>query len=198
MKPEVWNSLFKRGFITLALATVIIFIISEGVYFLRKDKISREPQVIQLTIPPGTAAQVDKGESVTNIPQRMIFVTGDTLLVYNADDVAHELGPLWIPPGKNASLKLDLASDFSYSCSFTPSKYLGLTVKEATTWKTRLVALFYGVPPLWMFFLVYSFVLVPMKSDESDPQAVAAGKDFQPEWGWRQFEDEQDPPRHNT
>lgn len=193
MKQEVWNAIFKRAIVLLLVATVIMFAISEGVYLLRKDRISRPPQEIDLTIPAGAAARVEQGQALEDIPRQMIFVVGDTLVVNNEDDVAHELGPLWIPPGHTASLNLELVSDFSYSCSFTPSKYLGLTVKEATTWKTRLAALAYGVPPLFMFFMVYSFVLWPIKTgDPDESNDGSSGQNFQPEWGWAQFEDDHD------
>lgn len=198
MKPEVWNAIFKRAIVMLLAATVIMFVITEGVYLLRKDRVSRSPQVIELTIPAGTADRVEQGQALEEIPRQMIFVVGDTLLVNNQDDVAHELGPLWVPPGRSASLNLELVSDFSYSCSFTPSKYLGLTVKEATTWKTRLVALGYGVPPLFMFFMVYSFVIWPLKTgDQTEVEEDPAGQKFQPQWGWRQFEEDHDLPGPN-
>lgn len=191
MKPEIWNAIIKRSILLLILAGIIMFAISEGVYLLRKDRISRSPEVIELTIPLGTAQQVEQGRVVSDIPREMIFVVGDVLVVHNKDTEPHELGPLWIPPLRSASLNLDNASEYSYSCSFTPSKYLGLTVQEATTWKTRLLALWYGVPPLFMFFLVYSFLIWPINKEEKTSEA---NNQFQPEWGWRQYEDEEQLP----
>lgn len=193
MKSEMWNSILKRAAILLLVATIIIFGISEAVYLLQKERISRAPQVIELTIPKGAASQIKQGQALDEIPRKMIFVVGDTLLVNNLDDVAHELGPLWIPPGSSASLDLQIESAYSFSCSFTPSKYLGLTVKEATTWRTRLAALGYGVPPLFMLFFVYSFVIWPVKKEEElEGDKKLENDDFQPEWGWRnQYEDDQ-------
>jgi hypothetical protein len=200
MKPEVWQDLIKRSVLLFLLAAAIMLAISEGVYRLRKDRISRAPQVITLDIPAGTHERVAVGQALAEIPRQMIFVVGDTLVVNNRDSVAHELGPLWVPPGKTASLNLELVSDFTYSCSFTPSKYLGLTVKEATTWKTRLAALWYGAPPLFMFFLVYSFLVWPMSKGESasdvkqgEPANDEHANYYRPEWGWRKYEDDSDP-----
>ncbi len=193
MSEDVWNDLFKRAAILLVLATVLMFAISEGVYLLRKDRISRAPMEIRLVIPEGASQSVAAGQPVSSIPEKMIFVIGDTLVVQNNDTTAHELGPLWIPPGRSASLNLDMESEFAYTCSFSTTNYLGLTVKEATTWKTRLIGLWYGVPPLFMVFLVYSYLVYPIKSSKSDSeQSQAEGNLYQPEWGWRQYEEFQD------
>lgn len=195
MAPEVWKDLIKRSVLLLLLACAIMLAISEAVYLLREeDRVSRAPEVITLNIPEGTSERVEAGQALADIPRQMIFVVGDTLVVNNQDVVPHELGPLWVPPGKSASLNLELVSDFTYSCSFTPSKYLGLTVKEATTWMTRLTALWYGAPPLFMFFLVYSFLIWPLKKDDKDNQEEPdSGSHYRPEWGWRRFEDDNEP-----
>jgi hypothetical protein len=166
MKPEVWNAILKRSAILLFFSTLLMFLINEGVHLLRQDRVSRAPQIIQLDIPEGTAQKVASGQSIDDLPKNMIFVVGDTLQVNNLDTDAHELGPLWIPPGSSATLNLEMVSDFAYSCSFNTTQYMGLTVREATTFTTRLVGLWYGVPPLFMFFMVYSFVIWPIKSKE--------------------------------
>jgi hypothetical protein len=95
----------------------------------------------------------------------MTFVLGDTLVVKNEDLVDHQLGPLWIPPKTKASLVLDAAQRYAYSCSFKTTRYLGLNVKQATTWQTRVVGLGFAVPPTTMFFFIYSLVLWPLNPD---------------------------------
>jgi hypothetical protein len=99
-------------------------------------------------------------------------VVGDTLVVHNLDHTSHELGPIWVPPGTSGSLVLGEANDFIFNCSFQNSKFLGLTVREATTWTSRLSALWYGTPPIWMFLLVYSFVLFPIKREEENDRDI--------------------------
>lgn len=197
MKPEVWKDFIKRSVLLFLLAAGIMLAISEAVYLLREDRISRAPEVITLDIPAGASERVQSGQALEEIPRQMIFVVGDTLVVNNRDSVPHELGPLWVPAGKSASLNLELASDFTYSCSFTPAKVFGLTVKEATTWMTRLTALWYGAPPLFMFFLVYSYLLWPVnkgakaaEKTEADPPEEDNSNYYRPEWGWRRFEDD--------
>lgn len=162
MNPYVIPFL-RRFLFLLAISAALILLISEVSYRLQREDISRDPTTIELVIPAGTAAKIAKGESPASIPEEMIFVVGDVLLVKNEDDQDHELGPLWIPAGKSASMVLEQESDFSYSCSFQPSRYFNLTVKSAITWSDRLAALWYGVPPTVMFLMVYSFVVKPFK-----------------------------------
>jgi hypothetical protein len=161
----------KRFLFLAAVSAVLVLGVSELAYRLQREDTSRAPKTVELIIPAGTAEQVAAGETAPSIPEEMIFVLGDTLLVRNEDSVDHQLGPLWIPVGKTASLLLDQASDYAYSCSFQPSQYMGLTVREAVTWKSRLAALWYGGPPTLMFLLVYSFVVRPL---DSQPKAKAS------------------------
>jgi hypothetical protein len=163
------RSTIKKGLVRLALTFVVAFALvwigSEvAFYFLRGDT-DRPPEEVELVIPAGTAAKVEAGEPVPVIPDEITFVLGDTLLVRNEDAVDHQLGPLWIPPGTKASLVLDAAQRYAYSCSFKTTRYLGLNVKQATTWQTRVVGLGFAVPPTTMFFFVYSLVLWPLNPD---------------------------------
>lgn len=162
IKPYI-GPFFKRFFILLFAAAGFMLLVSEIGYRLLREDTSRPPQTIELLIPEGTAEKIARGEANPAIPEEMVFVVGDTLFVKNLDSVDHELGPLWIPSGNSASLSLDQANDYTYSCSFQTSRYFDLTVRSAVTWRDRLGALWYGVPPTVMFLLVYSFIIKPIK-----------------------------------
>lgn len=153
----------RRFLILVVAASAFILLISEIGFRLMREDSSRSPGIIELVIPAGTDEMLKEGKPNPAIPDEMIFVIGDVLLVKNLDSVDHELGPLWIPSGKSASLVLDQANDFSYSCSFQESRYFDLTVRSAISWKDRIGAMGYGVPPTIMFLLVYSFVIKPLK-----------------------------------
>ena len=170
------RSTLKKGLVRLALcfvvALVLVWVSSEVAYYFLRADTDRPPQEIELVIPGGTAASVAAGESVPAIPDEMTFVLGDTLVVRNDDLVDHQLGPLWIPPKMKASLVLDAAQRYAYSCSFNTSRYLGLNVKQATTWQTRVVGLGFAVPPTTMFFFIYSLVLWPLNPDAKKDKKV--------------------------
>ena len=154
---------FVRFTIIFLIASAFMLVISEVGYRLLREDSSRPPGTIELTIPNGTAEKLENGLGNSTIPEEMIFVVGDVLVVNNQDGVDHELGPLWIPAGKTANLTLDQANDYTYSCSFQESRYFDLTVRSAITWRDRFGALWYGVPPTVMFLLVYSFIVKPLK-----------------------------------
>ena len=167
MDPSLVNSFLRRFFGLLVVSILIVLLISEGFYFLIHSDSERAPETIEITIPAGTADQIAAGGSGPELPN-MVFVVGDTLIVHNLDRTSHELGPVWLPPGTTGSLELGEANDFVFQCSFQNTKFLGLTVREATTWTSRLSALWYGTPPIWMFLLVYSFVLYPLKREDKN------------------------------
>ena len=163
---ELVQAFLKRFFILLAVSIVLVMGVSELAYRLMKEPVSRPPGTIELVIPAGTAARVAAGEAAPGIPQDLVFIAGDTLVVKNEDTAAHQLDILYIPPGSSASMKLGHAENYALKCSFQVSRYYNLTVRQATTWVTRLQALWYGVPVTVMFLLVYSFVFWPLRVGE--------------------------------
>ncbi|MFC1996505.1 hypothetical protein ACFLXI_02720 [Chloroflexota bacterium] len=175
MNPFLLHAFLRRFFGLLIVSLVIVLAISEGFYFLIHNDSERPPQVFEITIPPGTAERVAAGDPGPVIPN-MVFVVGDTLTVHNLDSTSHELGPIWLPPDTSGSLALGEANDFIFNCSFQSTQFLGLTVREATTWTSRLSALWYGTPPVWMFMLVYSFVLFPLKAEETEDDVKSGDK----------------------
>lgn len=124
---------------------------------------NREPQRVNLVIPAGTAERVARGEVPPTIPEDLAFVVGDVLVVINEDSVDHQLGPLWIPPGTSASLSLDNEQKFAFQCSFQPTKYLGLDVREPVTLGTRLTGILFAGFPLGALFAVYSILVIKPK-----------------------------------
>jgi hypothetical protein len=137
---------------------------SELAFRLQGENISRSPQTIELFIPAGTAEKVAQGESI--LPASQTFVVGDTLLVHNQDSTMHNLGPLIIPAGSSASMKLDRAGNLDYTCSFQPTKYYGIDVQSALTLSTRIEASLIAGIPLGILLGVYSLVLIPLKAKE--------------------------------
>jgi len=161
---ELVQAFFKRFFILLAVSIVLVMGVSELAYRLMKEPVSRPPGTIELVIPAGTAARVAAGDAAPGIPQDLVFIAGDTLVVKNEVTAAHQLDILFIPPGSSASMKLGHAENYALKCSFQVSQYYNLTVRQATTWVTRMQALWYGVPVTVMFLLVYSFVFWPLQA----------------------------------
>jgi hypothetical protein len=167
---QYFSPILQRIFILAIISAVLVLGFSELAYQIFGEDVSRRPTTIELNIPRGTSLRIENGEAIPEIPEEMVFVVGDTLLVNNMDLVDHQLGPLWIPSGTSASLKMDQKQNVAYTCTFQSSRYLGLTIKEAITWKSRLGALAYAAPPTLVFLLVYSIVMFPIKPKDRETQ----------------------------
>jgi hypothetical protein len=119
---------------------------------------NRQPAVIQLIIPAGTAARVAQGGDAPSIPADMAFLRGDTLRVVNQDSVSHQLGPLFIPPGAAASLSLNVAKSYTFLCTFKHDQYLGLNVYEPVNIPNFLLTILTTGLPLAGLFALISFL----------------------------------------
>ncbi len=149
------------------VALVLAVAISEIPFiFLRET--ARPPKQIVLTIPAGTAEQVARGEKPPSIPDNMIFVVGDTLVVKNDDSVDHKLGPLWIPANSSAQLPLDEEEKLAFQCSFQPTQIFGLDVREPLTAGTRIFGILFVAVPMASLIALYS-LLIPSKKKENVP-----------------------------
>jgi hypothetical protein len=153
----------KRLLIVFVICLVFVLAFNEITYMLQKDQFDRQPQTIQLVIPAGTADRVAAGEAVPSIPKEMVFMLGDTLQVKNEDVVAHQLGPIWVPPGGTSSLKMEQADKYAYHCSFASSQYLGLDVRQPTTLSIRLTGLAFAAPTMTALIFLYSLLVFPVE-----------------------------------
>lgn len=161
------NILIKRLLISLLVGLLLGVAISE-IPFIFLQETARPPQEMTLTIPPGTADQVARGEQPPTIPTDMVFVVGDVLIIRNEDTVDHKLGSLWIPAQSSAQLALGQEENLAYECSFQPGNYFGLDVREALTLGTRIYGILFAGLPLGVLIALYSFIM-PVKKSENDP-----------------------------
>ena len=153
----------------IAIGILIAIPISELGFRFQGNTTSRPAKTIVLDIPPGTSTKVSNGVSV--LPNNMDFVVGDVLVVNNHDSVVHTLGPLVIPPGSSATMPLNNIGNLSYTCSFQPTKYLGLNVQAALTLGTRLTGILIAGIPLGILLALYSLILKPLKIKDLPPKA---------------------------
>jgi hypothetical protein len=160
------NFSIKRILFSFLLGLIFAALAAEISYALLKKE-NRAPGVIELVIPTGTGELVNAGEAPPDIPNDMRFVVGDTLKVINQDDADHQLGPLWIPAKTTATLKLDKEDNFLYECTFQVGSYMGVTVQEPVTWRTRVSGMFFAGFPLGMLFAVYSGLIGSKKKERS-------------------------------
>jgi hypothetical protein len=157
------SSMFKRVGLGVLVGLALGAVLSEAAFYFLDSGETRPPGVIEIDIPPGTAARVAQGQSDPNLPADLDFVLGDTLLVKNQDSVVHQLGPLLIPPGTSSTMKLESAQDYAVSCSFQPSQYLGLNIGSPLTPAIRLVGILEAGLPMGFLFALYTLIAVPAR-----------------------------------
>ena len=154
---------FNRLALVFCVVLVLVIGINEGAYMFQKDSEDRAPKTIELIIPAGTAAKVAAGQKDSSLSDHMVFMMGDTLVVKNEDSVDHQLGPIWVPPNSTASLPLIKPDKYAFSCSFVPSKILGLDVRQPTTIGVRLTATAISAPTVTALIFLYSLLVYPIK-----------------------------------
>jgi hypothetical protein len=159
------SSIIKRIVISMLLGIILAAITTEVSYQVLKRE-NREPARVELVIPAGTADKIANGETPPGIPEDMTFVVGDTFVVVNQDEIDHQLGPLWIPPGTSASLNLDTEENYVLDCSFQSTSIFGLDVRQPVTLGTRLTGMMFAGLPLGALFAVYSILLTSDKKKE--------------------------------
>jgi len=147
---------------SFAVGILIAGVLAEGAFQFTKVTQDRAPKKIELVIPAGTAERVAQGQDPPGIPKTMVFVVGDTLVVRNQDSAAHQLGPLWVPPGTSASLSFDHTQSYAFACSFLTGKYLGLDVNEPITLSIRIIGILSAGVPLGLLLALYLvFAVLP-------------------------------------
>jgi len=157
------KALLRRIGISLLIGLVLGILINEITFaFLRED--SRPPERILMVIPDGTADLVAQGQQPPSLPESMLFVIGDTLVVRNDDRVDHQLGPLWIPAGSEASLQLETSGNFVNACSFQTTRVFNLDVNEPLTLGVRFQGIFFTGIPLGILLALYASLVWPVKS----------------------------------
>jgi len=155
----------KRFFLCMALGLALGTILSEVAFHFLDTGQTRPPQVIEIDIPAGTAAEVQAGQSDPSLPSSLTFVIGDRLLVKNNDSAVHTLGPLLIPPGTSGTMKLDSPDYSAVNCSFQPSQYLGLSMQSPLNATTRTVGILQASVPMGVLFSVYGLFAIPLKKE---------------------------------
>lgn len=163
---ETMNYSYQRIISAFILGLLVAALMTEGAYYFLKKE-NREPTIIEIQIPAGTAQLIQAGKNPEILPKEMRFVVGDTLKVINHDNENHQLGPLYIPANSSASLKLETEENLIVECTFESTKFVGLTIQEPVTWWTRIRGYFFSGFPLGMLFAVYSGLITKKKNESN-------------------------------
>jgi hypothetical protein len=105
----------RRLLVVVAMALVCVAATSCG----SDDAAKVAPKVVELVVPAGTQARLDKGETVEVMPAKLEFRVGDTLRIRN-DDVADQyMGPYLVLAGQQFELRFGAPGRYAGLCSLS-------------------------------------------------------------------------------
>ncbi len=162
-----------RLLLAMLIAVGFGWLVSEFSYQSINSLDRDQPERFELIIPPGTSEQVAAGKSVPSLPSNISFIVGDELVVVNEDSVAHQLGPIWVPPGSSGSLTLENTNTYGLECSFQPTQYMGIDVQPRPTAWIRFQGIMAVALPSGVLLWLYSLLAIPLK-EKSKPAEEAA------------------------
>ncbi len=171
MKSNVRNRLAFRLLISLIIAFIFGFFVSEVSFRILTKNTERDVETFEINIPEGTAERVEKGLPIPSIPASMIFLEGDKIVVNNKDSISHQLGPIWVPAGSTGILTLEKPKSYSLACTFQPSKVMGLEVQTRLTNDIRFQGILAIGLPSGILGWLFSIVVYPLdlkKVNEED------------------------------
>ncbi len=112
----------------LAASTALIWSVT-ALALVLLSRGARAPRTQELVIPPGTAAEVGRGEDPVDIPAGLSFVAGDVLVVRNEDRAVHLIGSYAVPPGGSTRIVLQPTGAGAFFCTLHPSGLFSLDVQ---------------------------------------------------------------------
>ena len=110
----------KRTVLAWIAAPLVLVVAVIGVAVWRSDDPGELPEgrVFSFEVPPGTAAALQRGESVDEVfPASLTLRVGDWLEVVNRDDDIHRLGPVVARAGETARVRFYEPGRFDAACT---------------------------------------------------------------------------------
>lgn len=81
-----------------------------------------------VTVPAGTAARIERGETVELMPADLQLSTGDVLVVHNQDSEAAVVGPFSVRAGESLRHTFSSPGRYEGVCALNPSGRVVITV----------------------------------------------------------------------
>lgn len=86
-------------------------------------------ETVTVDVPPGTQQRIDAGASVELLPAVLRVEVGDTLVVINRDDVAHQVGPYTVAAGQTLRQRFASPGRIEGLCTLHPSGAIAIVVE---------------------------------------------------------------------
>jgi len=106
-----------------------------------------QPPLLQLTIPGGTNAAIDRGEEPPGLPRRIELGPSQRLYVVNLDSAEHLIAGTLIRPATSVVIEPTVLSAEEVACTVHPSGSIGVVIKDGPEAShSTLVGSMAGVP----------------------------------------------------
>jgi len=86
-------------------------------------------QIITISVPEGTQAQMDAGEEIVLFPRRLEVGVGDQIVIENDDFSSHQVGPYIVGPGQRVVQTFSTAGVIEGICTLHPSGEVTIVVR---------------------------------------------------------------------
>jgi hypothetical protein len=90
----------------------------------------RTAQVVEVVVPLGTQARLDRGGAVVVMPALLEFHVGDTLRIRNDDVVEQTVGPYVVPAGEVLEMRYGAPGDYEGWCPLSDGETYRIVVTE--------------------------------------------------------------------
>jgi hypothetical protein len=98
-----------------ALLTVTFLVLLVGA----QAAVLRQGRVVEITVPAGTQAQLDRGDTVAVMPARLELRVGDRLRITNNDVTAQWIGPYLVSAGQVMEISYGAPGTYEGICGLT-------------------------------------------------------------------------------
>jgi hypothetical protein len=114
------------------VVSLVLLGVTLGVVAYRGGVLHEQSRRLVIVIPPGTAAQIEAGQSEDAPPHRIELTLGvqDVLIIYNEDSEWHQVGPYRIAPGHTLIQRFSRPGTIRASCTMYPSREVEIVVHE--------------------------------------------------------------------
>jgi plastocyanin len=127
----VWRLGLLVAVVALAAAVPVLAVLASRVTDERLAMRAADPSAtpaVDVTIPAGTGARLDRGEVVDLLPERLVVHVGDTIRITNDDDRGHLAGPFFVGAGETLRQTFTRPGEVTGECSIHSSGQITVDV----------------------------------------------------------------------
>ncbi len=120
----------RRRAVRGLLAALLIPLLSLSATSCSDGGASAKGKVVEIVVPAGTQAKLDRGELVDVMPSELYFRVGDTIRIRNDDTADQYAGPYLVQAGTQFELKYGSPGKYGGLCSLSGGSTYLIVITE--------------------------------------------------------------------